>query len=65
MRNSALMGCMSQRAGERRGRVSTYSGYSFLISRGTRSAHRLIGMLYVRQSAHLVIQLRAYPEYPT
>lgn len=41
MRNSALMGCMSQRAGERRGRVSTYSGYSFLISRGTRSAHRL------------------------
>lgn len=66
MRNRALMGCMSQRAGERRGVSVTHSvtRSPFLghIRGITHSACCMTDLLHVKQPAHLVMQLRTYPE---
>lgn len=63
MRNSALIGCMSQRAGERRrscqyGTYFTYSWYLGLTHISKALSHHVIDMLYVKQARHLVMSLR-------
>lgn len=70
MRNSALIGCMSQRAGERRradqyGTYVTHAPFLGLTHNIQRSAQHLTAVPYhVKQFRHLVTNPRAYFEFP-